>query len=229
PYNVYTTLPLTTGYGTFPGQGLSSRMLNPSIRPALSTSYEAGLELQFFNNRVGVDFSVYKNVNKDQILEMQIPTVSGYNSMMINAGLIETKGYELSISGSPIRSENIQWDMNVNLGKTNSIVKRLAEGQKELQIVYEFSELYVNHVEGEEWGLMRGRKIRRYQAMDAKGNPIAHENNGKTVVSNEGQVLYDENQEFGSVMPDFTGGLYHSINYKNFDLSFMADFQVGGL
>lgn len=229
PYNVYTTLPLTTGYGTFPGQGLSSRMLNPSIRPALSTSYEAGLELQFFNNRVGVDFSVYKNVNKDQILEMQIPTVSGYNSMMINAGLIETKGYELSISGSPIRSENIQWDMNVNLGKTNSIVKRLAEGQKELQIVYEFSELYVNHVEGEEWGLMRGRKIRRYQAMDAKGNPIAHENNGKTVVSNEGQVLYDENQEFGSVMPDFTGGLYNSINYKNFDLSFMADFQVGGL
>lgn len=229
PYNVYTTLPLTTGYGTYPGQGLSSRMLNPFIRPALSTSYEAGLELQFLKNRVGLDFSVYKNVNKDQILEMQIPTVSGYNSMMINAGLIETKGYEIMLNGSPIRKENMHWDLSFNLGKTNSIVKKLAEGQKELQIVYDFSELYVNHVEGEEWGLMRGRKIRRFQALDAKGNPIAHESNGKTVVSNEGQVLYDENKEFGTVLPDFTGGLYSSFAYKNFDFSFMADFQIGGL
>lgn len=229
PYNVYTTLPLTTGYGNLPAQGLSSRMLNPFIRPALSTSYEGGLELQFLNNRLGLDVSVYKNVNKDQILEMQIPTVSGYNSMMINAGLIETKGYELTLTGSLVRTDDAQWDISINVGKSNSMVKRLAEGQKELQIVHEFSNLYVNHVEGEEWGLMRGRKIRRYQALDAKGNPIAHESNGKMVVTNEGQVLYDENQEFGTVIPDFTGGLYSSFTYKNFDLSLLADFQVGGL
>src|SRR5690606_19603496 len=109
-------------------------MLNPFIRPALSTSYEGGLELQFLNNRLGLDVSVYKNVNKDQILEMQIPTVSGYNSMMINAGLIETKGYELTLTGSPVRTDDAQWDISINVGKSNSMVKRLAEGQKELQI-----------------------------------------------------------------------------------------------
>lgn len=228
-YNIYTTMPLTTSYGNDPAQGFSSRLLNPNIRPTLSTSYEGGIELKFLKNRIGVEFSAYKNINKDQILEMAIPTVSGYNSMMVNAGLIETKGYDLSITASPVKTKDITWDISFNLGKTKSIVKKLAEGQKDYRLVWEFSNMFVDHIEGEEWSMMSGRKIKHYQALDAKGNPIYDPNNGKMVVSEQGQVLYDENQKFGSVLPRYTGGFSSSYTYKNIDFSFTADFQIGGL
>jgi len=229
PYNVYTTMPLTDGYGLYPAQGLSSLLLNPNIKPTISSSWEGGLELKFLENKAGLDISVYKNENKNQILNMTIPNVSGYNNMMVNAGLIVSKGIDLTLYGTPVKSRNLTWDISFNISKNTSIVEKLAEGQSELLIAWEFTNLMVSHIEGEEWMYMRGRRFVRYQATDAKGNPIYHENNGKIVVNDQGGFLLDENQPFGSALPDYVGGMFNTIRYKNFDLAFALDFQVGGL
>jgi TonB-linked SusC/RagA family outer membrane protein len=230
PYNINTTLPLTTSYGTaYPAQGLSSNLLNPEIKPTLSTSYEGGIELDFFNNRLGGDFSMYRNLNKNQIMQMAIPNVSGYNSMMINAGLIVTTGFDLTLNGTPIKTKDITWNVNFNIGQSTPIIERLAQGQSDYRVTWEFSNMFVDDLVGKEWGWISGRKMIHYQAYDAKGNPIYSPSNGKIVVSNQGQVLYNEDQSFGCALPKFTGGLSSSFKFNNFDLSMALNFQIGGL
>jgi hypothetical protein len=48
-------------------------------------------------------------------------------------------------------------------------------------------------------------------------------------VNDQGGFFLEENQDFGTALPDFTGGLYNSFTYKNFDFSFLIDFQIGGV
>jgi len=230
PYNINTTLPLTTSYGsTYPAQGLSSNLLNPEIQPTLSTSYEGGIELNFFNNRLGGDFSLYRNLNKNQIMQMAIPNVTGYNSMMINAGLILTTGFDLTLKGVPIKTKDVTWDVSFNIGQSTPMIERLAQGQSDYRVTWEFTNMFVDDMVGKEWGMISGRKMIQYQAYDAKGNPIYSPSNGKTVVSSTGQVLYNEDQSFGSALPKFTGGFATSFKYHNFDLSMALNFQIGGL
>lgn len=229
PYNVYTTMPLQDSYGMYPSQGISGLLLNPNIQPTLSSSWEGGLELKFIENRAGLELSIYKNENRNQILNMTVPNVSGYNSMMVNAGMIISSGIDLTLYGTPIKQSEFTWDISFNISKNRSLVEKLAEGQSELLVSWEFTNLMVSHIEGEEWMFMRGRRFMRYQAEDAKGNPIYHENNGKIIVNSQGGFLLDENQPFGTALPDLVGGLFNSLRYKNFDLAFAMDFQVGGL
>lgn len=229
PYNVYTTMPLTDSYGLYPAQGISGLLLNPNIKPTLSTSWEGGLEMKFLQNRVGFELSMYKNENKNQILNLTVPNVSGYNSMMVNAGMIISQGVDLTFYGTPVSRSNFTWDISFNISKNTSIVEKLAEGQSELLVSWEFTNLMVSHIEGEEWMYMRGRRFMRFQSEDAKGNPIYHENNGKIIVNDQGGFLLDENQPFGSALPDYVGGMFNSLKYKNFDLAIALDFQIGGL
>lgn len=228
-YNVYTKMPLTTNYGNFPGQAISSLLLNPDIKPTLSSSWDAGIEMKFFNNRVGFDFSVYNNRNKDQILEMPVPNVSGYNSMMVNAGLIVSKGYDLTFNATPFKRGNFKWDATFNISHNRSIVEKLAEGQQELLKAWEFTNMKASHIVGKDWMFLRGRKFKRYQELDAKGQPIYSPSNGKIIVNEQGGFLLEEDQDFGPALPDYTGGLYNSFTYKNVDLSFLIDYQIGGL
>lgn len=228
-YNVYTKMPLTTNYGNYPGQALSSLLLNPDIKPTLSSSWDAGIEMKFLKNRIGFDFAVYNNRNKDQILEMPIPNVSGYNSMMVNAGLIVSKGFDLSINATPVKSGSFEWDAAFNISHNRSIVEKLAEGQQELLVAWEFTNMKASHIVGNDWMFLRGRKFKRYQALDAKGQPIYSPSNGKVVVNDQGGFLLEEDQDFGPALPDYTGGLYNSFTYRNFDFSFLIDYQIGGL
>lgn len=80
--------------GTVNTLGVPNNLINPDIRPSFSHSYEAGIDLKFFNNRLGLDLTFYQQKNKDQILNLDVSGMSGYGSVTINAGSIENKGYE---------------------------------------------------------------------------------------------------------------------------------------
>ncbi|UJH90976.1 TonB-dependent receptor [Antarcticibacterium sp. 1MA-6-2] len=71
---------------------------NPNIEPSFAHSYEAGIELRFFQNRLGLDLTFYEQKNKNQIIQLDVSGASGYASSTINAGLIENKGLELTLN-----------------------------------------------------------------------------------------------------------------------------------
>ncbi|MBO9660402.1 MAG: TonB-dependent receptor, partial [Chitinophagaceae bacterium] len=66
------------------------------IKPAIQTAYEVGTELKFLNNKIGLDVGYYYNKNEDQILNVSIPSATGFSSLQTNAGEIINKGVEVA-------------------------------------------------------------------------------------------------------------------------------------
>src|SRR5690606_7194507 len=101
---------------------------NPNITPSFAHAYEAGADLRFFNNRLGVDFTYYVQRNENQIIQLDVSGSNGYSSVTINAGLIRNRGIEIALTGSPIRRDRISWDATLNLSRNQSMVVELYPG-----------------------------------------------------------------------------------------------------
>ncbi|MBL7814631.1 MAG: SusC/RagA family TonB-linked outer membrane protein [Saprospiraceae bacterium] len=216
PYQIYPIYNIGNPYGSNPVQTMPSRLLNQNLKPGLSQSIEAGIDLKFLKNKIGVEFTYYKNDNKDQIIPIPTAPGSGYTSALINAGNIQTKGLELHLNFNPVKTKTLDWNMDFNFDRSNSKVVQLAEGLTNYQLGSTWRGLTINAREGEEWGLFVGRKIQIDPA------------SGKRIVGADGHYVYDLNQNLGSVLPKFKGGFVNSLNWKDIVFRFNIDFIVGG-
>lgn len=220
--NPYETTPVYdtgTVYGGVNTQEVPDNINNPNIKPSFATSYEAGIDLNFFQ-RLELGFTYYQQRNKNQIIPLNISGASGYGSATINAGLIENKGIELSLSGTPIQRQNFSWNADFNINRNQNQVVELHPDIDVYNHDYtEYSDTYsyLNSYEGETFGSLVGTA---YQRDAATGKILLDENN---------YPLYtDATHNFGSVLPDFNGGFQNVFHYKNFSLAAMISFQVGG-
>jgi hypothetical protein len=197
--------------------GTPDQQIDPNIQPSLSTNYEFGADFKFLENRIGFGVSVYNNDRKNQILAVPVSNASGFSSRVVNIAEATSSGIELNLDATPVKSGNFTWDLTINLAHNESKIVKLAPGitgyYANSQDAFAFAKLY--HVEGQQWGQLRGRAIAR----DASGTPIV----GATGVYNS-----VTNHDFGSVLPNFTGGFQNYLTYKNFKLSTNIDFQSGG-
>src|SRR5690606_827099 len=88
PYILNQTYDMVQGgHGGRPVQAISSRLVtNPDLRPLTSTTYEAGLDLQLFDNKLGLDFTFYDRRTTDDIVRATISNTSGYTQALLNVG-----------------------------------------------------------------------------------------------------------------------------------------------
>ncbi len=197
----------------------SDILIDPNIKPALQSSWEVGTDLRFVNGRIGLSATYYVTKREDEIIPISISNATGRTSFLTNAGSTERTGIELSLDGYIVRNNEFQWNMRVNFATGETIVKSLPAGldvfRLDLADDSDFGFVYLTQVEGEEWGQLRGTAIQRTE----DGTPILNES---------GLYLVEPNHLFGSVLPDFTGGILNSFSYKNFSFSFLIDFQGGG-
>ncbi|MEO1050313.1 MAG: SusC/RagA family TonB-linked outer membrane protein [Bacteroidota bacterium] len=232
PFNVFQTFSVGKPYGSSARLFVNDKLQNPELRPQLSSNIEAGFDVRLMNDRLGIDFTYYKNNVEDQILELTVPGSSGYSTAIVNAGEIESKGVELMLTGVPIRKGSFNWEVNLNVARNRSQVISLADGLENRLLQQVLSDrwggLTLNARAGEEWGFFVGTGFQRFQATDNEGNPIDHVNNGKRVLRSNGTYATETNMDLGSILPDFTGGLRNTFTYKNLNLSVFIDFQKGG-
>jgi outer membrane receptor protein involved in Fe transport len=164
PYNTQFTYSAGTPYGSVPAFTLPNTLINENLTPALSSSYELGLELRFFNDRLGFDFTYYNNDAKDQILTLTVPGSSGFSAAIINAGNINSNGFEVAMNVSPVRKSNFNWDIYLNAATNTSTVEELADGLDNRQLsAWGWGGLAVNAPVGGEWGQFTGRGYTYYQ------------------------------------------------------------------
>ncbi|MCK7541806.1 MAG: TonB-dependent receptor [Marinilabiliales bacterium] len=76
-----------------------SRISPADLLPEQTASTEFGLEMKFFNNRLGFDVSYFDMVTTDQIMTVNVSTSTGFSTKAINAGEIETSGFEVALIG----------------------------------------------------------------------------------------------------------------------------------
>lgn len=197
--------------------------LTSNIKPALSNSYEVGADLRFLKNRLGLTVTYYEQRNKDQIIDVSIPAASGYDRRLINAGRIDRYGVEVTLDGRPVATKDFSWDVTVNYARNRSRVVELAEG---ITSIYQAGGSYTSgtgnaayapgvwNIVGESFGQLRGTGIKKY--------------NGIPVLNANGTYVREDNVNFGSILPDYTGGVINSFKYKDFNLSVVIDFAKGG-
>lgn len=191
---------------------------NPDLKNETINSWEVGLELKAFDNRVGVDLAYYKKNSKDQILKIDVPSATGFKKKMVNAGNIENKGVEIAFTATPVMtSTGFTWDTQLNWSKNKNKVVELTDDTKE-QILSDASVTFLKIVahEGGAYGDIYGYAYQR----DDAGNVVVGAD-GIPVKTNDMQLL-------GNNQPDWMLGWTNTFTYKNFTLNFMLDMRKGG-
>ncbi|WP_421826798.1 SusC/RagA family TonB-linked outer membrane protein [Larkinella sp.] len=202
-------------YNGNPSVEIGNQYRTGQVQPALSKSWEVGAEVRLFN-KLNVDFAYYVDNNINQILSLDVSPTSGYSSAQVNAGNIQRKGWELSLSGTPVKRGNFSWDLTLNLARNVSFVKDLTADLN--TYTYATSgDIRVEANKGQKWGNIYGR----IWTTNAAGLPVFSAANGT--------VSYTTGNYLGNIQPDLTGGLYNTLSYGPFNLSFSLDFQKGGL
>lgn len=193
-----------------------------NIKPALSSSFEAGFDLRFLKDRLGLNFTYYNETKKDEIIDVDITSTSGFTKKRINAGELKRDGVEITIDAIPVWTKDFRWNATLNFARNNSKVIELTPDIHNLVLstgeagtsAFNFVRI-VNRDSGAVWGQLRGTGIKK----DDQGRPI---------INSDGTYQPQLNDYFGSVLPNFTGGFYNNFTYKGFSLSIGIDFQQGG-
>ena len=217
PYQLYNTYsPYTNIDSTTPGYRLPDTMQNPDLKPERTNSWEAGLEMNLFNNRLGFDITYYQTNTKDEILPLSVSGATGYLYKYVNSGEIENKGIEVGIHATPVKTRDFEWYTQLNIAHNKNKVKSLADGVDYLRIGSARFKVEVGAMVGEEYGVIMGTDY------------VYDENGNKMVDENGLYMATDGSQVIGHIFPDFTGGWNNTFRFKNFDLGFQLDFSKGG-
>ncbi|WP_018478517.1 SusC/RagA family TonB-linked outer membrane protein [Pontibacter roseus] len=225
PYETITSYSVGTVYAD-PGRvtantlSVPDNLNNPNIKPSFAHSYEAGIDLRFLQGRLGLDFTYYLQKNRNQILPLSVSGTSGFGSTTINAALVQNKGIELVLTATPVQSDFFTWNSIFNLSRNRSEVVELNEGTDvypHYSTTYSSVTTYLNSYVGQAFGSLIGPAYQRDPAT------------GQKLIGANGMPLYtDATHDFGSVLPDFTGGFQNSFRIWKLDLSAMIDYQMGG-
>ena len=201
------------------GAGNNWERGNPYLKPEITDSHEVGMELRFLNGRLGLDFAYYSNNSYNQILSPRLGQSTGYIFSSVNGGDITNKGMELSITAQPIKSRNFNWNTTLNIAGNRGKVNNLMEG---VEI------LYITDVQV---GNAKAASFNGGSFMAISGSKWTRTDEGKVVLDpNSGMPLSDNQTTYaiGNREPKVAGGWNNNIQYKNWNLSFLFDFRIGG-
>jgi TonB-linked SusC/RagA family outer membrane protein len=218
PQSVADTYDNFAPFGDAPIFSVAGTKNNPNLKAERTRSFETGLEMSFVDGRVGFDVTYYKQNTLDQIIPLPISRSTGYNFKYVNAGNIENKGIELSVFGTPVKTDDFSWTINVNWTRNRNKVIELPEGIDNLQLGTNSYQggVSLNASLGQPYGTIRGKDFEYI--------------NGKRVVGSNGRYLQSvaSNEVIGNINPDWTAGINNKVSYKGFGLSFLIDIKRGG-
>lgn len=203
----------------------NSSLKNPQLKPEFTTTYEAGLELGLFENRVGLDLTYYDIRSRDQILQVPLAETTGYTSRVINAGEIKNQGIEVVLNATPLRFRNsFTWDLTINFARNISEVVELADGIEAVVQSAPGEEATIEARVGERMGAMYGPGFVRVEDGPLKGDIIINSSGLPVKTSDIGlPPVY-----LGNFNPDWTGGVYNTFSYKGFYAGALLDIRQGG-
>nr|WP_231876054.1 SusC/RagA family TonB-linked outer membrane protein [Mucilaginibacter sp. L294] len=198
-------------------------LFDPNVTSELIKEYEAGLEMRFFDSRLGFDLAVYKRNATNQLLSIPMDALSGYTSKIVNAGDIQNKGIELMVDGKILRNNSgFNWNTMVNFSINRNVVKALTSEISQYSLGG-YDNIAVVAQAGQTYGTIYGTSFKR--VTDAS-SPY----NGQLLLTGTGLPQTDDavknnlgNQQASSLL-----GVTNSFSYKNFNFSFLVDARFGG-
>ena len=206
---------------------------NPELGWEYSKTWNFGLDFSLFNGRLYGTFEYYSQKTNDILLDVNLPSTSGVSSYTGNIGKTQNKGWEFTLNGIIIDNKNgWNWEAGINMYQNRNELTELASGEKRdegnlwfvgypIDVIYDYEyqglwqageEAAMNVLEpGGNIGMI---KVKHDRALDANGNPT--------------RAIGADDREIMSMEPDLIGGFNTTVAYKNFDLTVIGAFQIGG-
>lgn len=186
---------------------------NPDLKEERIKEFEVGFDTRFLDNRLSLSATYYDRTSEDVLLELPLPSSSGFANQLVNAATISNKGVEIDLSGKIIDNADLQWNMNINYTRNVSLVEDMAGSS--YFILNGFTSNSSGVAEGQPFAVLRGTAYDR----DANGDFILNANGFPTASPTE-SFLGDPN-------PDWRGGLGTTVQYKGFTLSALFETSQG--
>lgn len=201
---------------------------SPDLKPERTVSTEFGLDMRFFDNRVGFDLTWYKANSKDMIIPVPVSNATGAARFITNAGEIENRGIELTLRGTPVRKQDFQWDITSNFTRNRNEVVSIRDGVDAIflgDIAAYINRPFMQLIPGESYGAIWGTSYARYGA-DPESNklekdlPVLIGANGFPVIETTPKIV-------GDATPDWTWNIGNQVNYRNWDFNLNVDIVYG--
>ena len=228
PYRIEQYLS-TTG---FPGTvATPTSKANSLLLPEKVASWEVGIDLRMFRNRLNLDMAYYNSKTTNALASMPVSASTGMTSVFTNAGSIRNQGFEIQAIGTIIRTKDIRWNITANWSINRNKILELGDGIDFWQIATRGSYAYMYAYEGSSLTSMYGRPYKRAPkgsyVIDASGKMI--DVSGQIVHDQNGSPMIDNNIDYiGECMPDWRGGFGTSFSWKGLKASIKFDGQYGG-
>lgn len=229
---------------------VSGQVPNPNLKWEANKTFNLGLDLGFFNQRLTVSPEFYVNRSSNLLLDAKLPESSGYSSMVINAGETENKGIDLTINSANISTKNFTWNTAITLSHNTNKVKRLTGEEIQLwEASFGYNQnthiIGVNQPLGQMYGLITDGL---YQVDDFDFDPVTKTyllkdgipcmGDKKNVQpgdwkfknldgSTDNKISESDKTVIGNAYPKFYGGINNNFTYKNLDLSIFLTYSYG--
>ncbi|HEY9488638.1 MAG TPA: SusC/RagA family TonB-linked outer membrane protein [Chryseosolibacter sp.] len=223
-YQLINVLSTAQSWGGLLRLGKNGNLLTPGLMPEQATSYETGLDVAMFANRVRFSATYYEQENKNQIFPSQLAPSSGFSSQKINNGILRSRGVELSLGGTPFEKGDWRWDISANYSRNRTKVEQLPEGV-EFVTLWSDAKGGARTYVGEDIGDIYDAKLITVEDKNSPyyGYPILDENGSWQAIN-----WNNTREKIGNFNPDFLLGLQSSVSYKAFTLNLAFDWRNGG-
>lgn len=224
PYSLSQNFSIASDWGSVKRIYMAGGLQNPNLVPEKATSLEVGADLRFVKNRIGLEATWYRVRNENQVLSISVPVESGATSKKINTGLIESKGWEVSLNTTPVIAGKFRWDLGLHFTRNRTWLVELAEGMTYAQWT-ESDGCYFRTYEG---GLIGDFYCQPMLTVADKSSPYY----GYPLLNSNGQYQVDNNpdhiKKIGNANPDFNLGIQPTFRYGSFSVYANIDWNQGG-
>ncbi len=209
---------------------------NPYLTWEESKQIDAGVDLNFFKNRLSLVVDYYRRESINMLFNSIIPAITGFNSQTVNRGSVRNTGIEIALGGTPVVSGDFSWDFNMNVAFNRNKVLSLNDNADRILAGNNFGFRTHISVVGKPIGQFFGYILEGlYTAEDLTDpniikTPQVYEGNAKYKDINGDGLITDilDNVIIGNPHPNFIFGFTNTFSYKRFSLNIILNGQYGG-
>jgi TonB-linked SusC/RagA family outer membrane protein len=226
---------------------LNTTLKNSMLRWETTESYDVGIDLGFFNNRIGLIIDYYNKLTYDRLYDQPLWYSTGFSSIKSNYGSIRNTGFEVELDATPIDTRKFRWNLTMTFAYNKGVVEKLPDNG-ELKNRVGGNYIY-DPATGEDvkvGGIAEGERFGGRWAFNYLGTYQTEEEAAKAPVDPNAQgrkkhagdaIFEDVNGDgkldsrdmvfMGYIRPDKTGGIVNEFTFKGLTARFVMDWAVG--
>ncbi len=247
-YQSLSRLSSTTGGYIFSGgQPVAyypSRISNEGLTWEKTTTYNAGIDLSFFNKRLDIVIDAYRSTTSDLLLTVQLPTHVGYGSRLANIGKTSNRGIELTVNHENIRRKHFSWSTTVTAAHNTQRVEDIG-GLDRVSVYdnpYGAQYMMYGYVKGRPlnavWGMQYAGVWKNTEEIEKNKTTKEYASSAVSYYSPGRQRYIDQNKDgvldnndliyLGNADPYVYGGIQNTFNIRKLSLSVYLNYSLGG-